>query len=308
MQIKRENIIDKFPWLIENNKKYIISSSYDGVICASFLNHFLNWELVGYYDFESLWISRDSFKYKEEIIWVDLNILPIKGRAIGGHIVAYDNQMPKGFSSSCNPNCLANLSSSDFKLKYPFSTIIFLLWLHNIYVSVRKESKFSILHADDVWLKFQKYTQNCSLWSNTLTDYNWELLFDGIDTKTFEKNIIENLYPYYQKSGFINTDGKIFSKFYNTKSKQLWINPDWDEDLILNLSNYFAETLGWTPFKLPEISKRIDGKKQKVNLSQVKETGLNNFIKKNKIFSYAITSSKTLSYTVFEKMKKNPIQ
>ena len=308
MQIKREEIIKKFPWLMENNKKFIISSNYDGIICASFLNHYLNWKLVGYYDLESLWISEQSLKLKEEIIWVDLNILPVKGRAIGGHIVAYDKQIPNGFSSSCNPNCLVNLSSSDFKLKYPFSTIIFLLWLHNIYVDVKNESKFTILHADDVWLKYQKYNQNCILWSNTLADYDWEQLFEGIISKTFEKNITENFYPMFEKLGFFNSEGKILSKFFNVKSKQLWINPDWDEDLILNLSHYFAETLEWTPFELPKIYKRIDGNKKKINLNKVKEMGLNKFVKKNKIFSYAITSTKTLSYTVFDKMNKNPIQ
>ena len=58
MEIKRKEIIKKFPWLMKKNCQYIISSSYDGLICASFLNHFLNWELVGYYDLESLWVNQ----------------------------------------------------------------------------------------------------------------------------------------------------------------------------------------------------------------------------------------------------------
>ena len=39
----------------------------------------------------------------------------------------------------------------------------------------------------------------------------------------------------------------------------------------------------------------------------LKEKGINDFIKKNKVFSYAITSTKTLSYTIFNKMNQNPI-
>ena len=103
MDIKRTTIIKKFPWLKEKKRQYIISASYEGLICASFLNHFLDWELIGYYDLEKLWISDKARKNKQQIIWVDLNILPIQGRAIGGHIVACDTQVPKGFNSSCNP-------------------------------------------------------------------------------------------------------------------------------------------------------------------------------------------------------------
>ena len=85
------------------NKKFIISADYNGVICASFLSHILDWELVGYYDLESLWVSEENTKNYNDIIWVDLNILPKQGRAIGGHIVSLDGQTPKGFQTSCIP-------------------------------------------------------------------------------------------------------------------------------------------------------------------------------------------------------------
>ena len=85
------------------------------------------------------------------------------------------------------------------------------------------------------------------------------------------------------------------------------INLDWDEDIILKLFDYFGEKLEWTPPKLPQIYKRIDGIRNKAELRNVKEKGINDFIKKNKVFSYAITSTKTLSYTIFNKMNQNPI-
>lgn len=307
MQIKRQDIIKQFPWLVKKNCKYIISSSYDGLMCSSFLNHYLGWELVGYYDLESLWISESAKKNKEDIIWVDLNILPIQGRAIGGHIVSYDNKIPKGFDSSCNPNILAKLSSSDFKYKYPFSTILFLMWLHNKYANDDDESKFLILNADDAWLKYQKYQSNCDLWKKTLSDYNWDFLFNNVDKKTFEKKINQKFYPNFESNYFFNQTGKIKSRYYNIKSRQLWFNPDWDQDIILNLINYFAEKLDWTPPQIPIISNRIDGKRNKITLSKIKDDGLDSFINKNKVFSYAMISNRTMSYTIFNKMKKNPI-
>ena len=307
MEIKRIEIIKLFPWLMKKNCQYIISSSYDGLICASFLNHFLNWELVGYYDFQHLWLSNKAKQSKKQIIWVDLNILPIEGRAIGGHIVGYNNEIPKGFDTSCNPNILVKLSSNDFKYKYPFSTIIFLMWLHNKNCFDTDNAKFAILNADDVWLKYQKYMSNCNLWKKSLTDYDWEHLFNNVEKKTFEKKIAQTYYPFFESQGIFTQSGKLKSKHYNISSKQIWFNPDWDEDIILNLIDYFGRTLEWTPPTLPSIDSRIDGIKNKIELCYIKEKGINHFIKKNKIFSYAITSNKILSYTIFKKMNQNPI-
>ena len=172
MELLRKNIILDYPWLKEKNKYFMISADYDGIICASFLNHFLNWNLIGYYNMETLWLSDDAIKNKSDLIWVDLNILPIKGRTIGGHIVSIDGSIPKGFKTSCNPNLLLNINSKHFKKKFPFSTILFLMWIHNIYPKNKLISKLLLLHADAGWLKFQNYPDNVNKWKKILTDYD----------------------------------------------------------------------------------------------------------------------------------------
>ena len=123
----------------------------------------------------------------------------------------------------------------------------------------------------------------------------------------FEKKIAQTYYPFFESQGIFTQTGKIKSKHYNLSSRQGWYNLDWDEDFVLKLFDYFGEKLEWTPPKVPIISKRIDGIKSKIELRNVKEKGINHFIKKNKVFSYAITSTRTLSYTIFKKMKQNPI-
>ena len=65
MQIKRKNIFKQYKWLKEKNKFFIISADYDGLICASFLHHHLNWKLSGYYDYNSIWLSDDALKNKK---------------------------------------------------------------------------------------------------------------------------------------------------------------------------------------------------------------------------------------------------
>ncbi|SVE56687.1 uncharacterized protein METZ01_LOCUS509541, partial [marine metagenome] len=153
MVFNRNELYTRFPWLMERNHSMIISADYDGLICAAFLHHHLNWKLEGYYDLNNIWISKKALHLKKNLIWVDLNILPRQGRAIGGHIISLSSDVPEGFQSSCNPNILAGITAGELKRKYPFSTLIYLLWLHNIEIKKTLLSRLLVLHSDAAWLK-----------------------------------------------------------------------------------------------------------------------------------------------------------
>ena len=99
MVFKRNELFSRFPWLKERNLPMIISADYDGLICASFLHHYLNWQLVGYYDLNTIWVSENGIREKQDLVWVDLNILPKQGKAIGGHIITISGEIPPGFQS-----------------------------------------------------------------------------------------------------------------------------------------------------------------------------------------------------------------
>ena len=300
-------IFKKYPWLLKKRLPMIVSSNYDGLICASLLHHYLNWELVGYYNHESLWVSDSAIAQKEHIIWVDLNILPRQGKAVGGHIVSVDGFIPKGFETSCNPNILNNLTAHSFHEKFPFSTLIFLMWLHKINFQNNKLARLLILNSDATWLKWQHYNDNCKTWLTKLPEFNWGALFKYVNTKSFDKQIDQLLYPDLFSSHPFKIFGKLTSKFLNIRNKELLINPDWDEDVILRVFKIFSTHLSWNGPPLPHIIKRIDGVKSKCALSEVKSIGLNKFINMHNIFSYAITSPKIFSYTTFGDNKKRVI-
>ena len=40
----------------------IISADYDGLICAAFLHHHLNWIIEGYYDLTNIWVSKKGIQ------------------------------------------------------------------------------------------------------------------------------------------------------------------------------------------------------------------------------------------------------
>jgi len=301
MKLKRNNILKKYNWLTEKNRLFVTSCNYDGIICASFLKHYLNWNLAGFYDYNSIWLSDEAIKNKNDVIWVDLNILSQLGKSIGGHIVAIDRDLPKGFITSCNPNILLNLTHNDFNKKFPFSTLLFLVWLHNIKITDNYLAKLFILHSDNTWMKIQKYSGNIEDWKNILSDYNWDIL-NNIDSLEFEKKIDQYLYPTLIDIGAASKFSKLKSNYLSIRSRESSINPDWDADVILKLFHLFGKSIGWTPPQLPVITRRVDGFKKKINLDKVIDMGISNFIFKYNVFSYAITSFKIISYTVFKKI------
>ena len=67
MVFKRKELFSKFPWLQEKNLPMVISADYDGLICASYLHHHLNWKLEGYYDLNTIWISKNGLKQKKDL-------------------------------------------------------------------------------------------------------------------------------------------------------------------------------------------------------------------------------------------------
>ena len=308
MVFKRNELVTRFPWLMEKNHSMVVSADYDGLICAALLHHHLNWKLEGYYDLSNIWISKKGLLEKKNLIWVDLNILPKQGRAIGGHIISLsDDDVPKGFQSSCNPNIIAGITSNEFKRKFPFSTLIYLLWIHNIEIKKDLLARLLVLHSDATWLKYQNYPENCKMWQKKMDDYNWKWLFQKIDKVTFEQRVDQILYPELKNIGAISGFGKLRSKKLNIQSKQLQFNPDWDEDIILNLFDLFGNELGWTPPELPNITKRFTGKRNKKPLHKIREYGLSEFLLDNSIFSYAISSPRIFNYTSFKKNKKSHI-
>ena len=305
MQINRKNIFKRYKWLKEKKLHFIISADYDGLICASFLNHYLNWKLVGYYDFNSIWLSDKAIVNKNKLIWVDLNILPATGKSLGGQIITLGTETPSGFKSSCNANILCGINEKNFNKKFPFSTLLFLMWLHNIEYKKNDIGKLLILNSDNSWMKIQKYATNVKLWKEALSAYNWDTLFESVDSIDYESKIDQFLYPALINIGATSGYSKLVSKNLKIKSRECKFNPDWDGDVILKLLNLFAQNLKWTPPKIPKIKKRVEGKKFKYPLINVSKIGLEKFVKDNNVFSYAITNPKIFSYTVFENIKND---
>jgi len=225
LKLSPEDVLRDFPWIMEKDRLFIASADYDGLICAVYLHHVLQWRLAGFYDLSTIWISHEGTRNRDKVIWVDLNILPRQGKAIGGQIISIDGELPAGFSSSCNPNILMKLTAGDFQKKYPFSTLLFLFWLHRYLPTLNDLSRMLILNSDASWLKYQNYPENSKRWMTILSEYSWDVLFHRANSARFENNIYSGLYPHLKETGAGLTRGKLSGKFKNRGSCQIQINP-----------------------------------------------------------------------------------
>ena len=118
-----------------------------------------------------------------------------------------------------------------------------------------------VLHSDSTWLKYQKYTKNFSHWISLLDHYDWDALFKNVNSIDFEKKIDQEFYPLMIQMAASSGFSKLKSKHLHIKSREYQFNPDWDEDVILNLFDLFAQYLFWSPPALPSIIRKIKGKK-----------------------------------------------
>ncbi|UCH09671.1 MAG: hypothetical protein JSU61_10675 [Fidelibacterota bacterium] len=295
--MNREAIIQQFPWLKELDRPMIISNDLDGLLAAAFLHHHLGWRIAGYYNCTTLWLSPIALEDKADLIWIDLDICQPAYPAVGHHILTLTHETPEPLRHICNPNLLAGIGAHTFSSKYPFSTILFLLWLHEIDVRRNLLARLLILHADSVWINLQHYYENAHQWQQRLSEYNWKWLFNQVDTEQFECRIQDHLLPRLERLGGMQSTGGNLSRHLRLQGSQLRFNPDWEEDIALGLWDLVGTYLKWSPPTAPGIEHRIEGRRQTAALPSVTDENFPDNLIQDRIFSYAITSRDRINFT-----------
>ena len=304
--LDRGAITSSFPWLLDRDLPMIISTDEDGLLSAAFLHHHLGWRIAGYYDCSTLWLSRLGQGQVKKLVWVDLDIVRHKHRAIGHHILTQGEEANKGLQHVCNPNLLASIGLRQFAHKYPFSTILFLLWIHNIALKKDLMARLMTLHADSTWLNVQRYPENCREWQQRLPDYDWRWLFQQVDSELFEKRIKEKLLPQVQQLGQYAEIGQIRSRHLDIPGGQMKFNPDWDVDAVHGYFRLIGTHLKWSPPPIPEITNVIEGKRSEMKITVSNGANLPAQLQIQGLFSYAFTLRDTLNFTELDwRMEEN---
>lgn len=171
-------------------RKCIINTDLDGLLSGMILQHFLDWEIVGYSSCcgkpdDELWFVKPNVNIKE-CVFVDLPVCGHDYSVIDQHFVSYDMSFVDDYmkdNNKLNPNVLrkrvfkSNKGKCEYTSKYPFGTVHFILalleWLGIIDKTYtinlnKKIDKFDVadllLRADRVIGNTNQYTDNCYDW------------------------------------------------------------------------------------------------------------------------------------------------
>ncbi len=167
--INYKEIVGRFPWITERDRNCILSPDSDGFLCGLAMSHYLNWNIVGFYD-GKIMLLQDGIDYRD-CTFLDMEINRPGVSSMGNHLVEYSYRIElpeRNFDQCIQPNILRGFDGrTAFQRKYPFGTIHLLLSILGGADIVRDlpDSAISpLLFADGVGNNLFGYPENCLDW------------------------------------------------------------------------------------------------------------------------------------------------
>jgi hypothetical protein len=311
-KISFKNIVQKFPWIVARNNKCILSPDSDGFLCGLLMSHFLDWEIVGYYDGKVM-ATKDGTNIND-VIFLDMEIYRQGIKSVGHHMVLNNkNTIPNNWSNYDNciqPNNILNYDArTNFRTKYPFGTIHFLLpVIKYIYpqLTVKNTAISSLLYTDGTFKNIFNYPENSLEWLSFLDAMEKENPLHKIfyDNDYSISSLMADLKDYF---AFLNTLGTRADKLKisNTRGVPENLISDGSKFYISNQEKeknikflkFLSNRTGWN-FK--ESHWCYDNLKVYIFTKQITDR-INNTIFTgitSSAFSWAITGTTTIEYTV----------
>lgn len=322
-QIDYEELIKKYPWIVEKNQKCILSPDSDGLLCGLFMSHYLNWEIVGFYD-GKLMILKDGIK-TEDCIFLDIEVFKKNIRSMGHHMLLFNKKrIPDNwdkFDNCIQPNNLRlHDGYSTFRLKYPLATIHMLIGIvsQRLKLTIPESAICALFFTDGTFNVLFSYPENVLNWLHYLRadeeinplkfifeneKYSVHTLMLAMDDFFRQRDDISVPKERGDRLKISNKDSSPFNIEQDTNNPSLKkINDDARNRVIefikilskLTTWEFNKSNWNWDKFNLFRFSKS-DFKADKKNLTN---TNYDEFIKKDNLLSWAMTSGMNIEYTI----------
>jgi len=312
-----DRVIEKFPWIIKENQKCILSPDSDGLLCGLFMSNVLNWEIVGFYDTKVLTLKKgEDIK---ECIFLDVDIFRNYIKSLGHHMVLYNKKhKPQNwlnFSNCIQPNIMRNYDAkTSFNLKYPLGAIHLILGIigHNRSIEIKKTAICPLLYTDGTFKNLFNYPDNCLSWLNFLCaeETNSPLNTIFFNDHYTTSSLMIALKDFFEKLRTINDGSRGGDKIKISNSNGEPINLEKQPDNYFCLSdslkenakkflNILGELTGWN--FIPHnwtFDNFLIYKFSKGNIKPGERT-FNELMEKNPL-SWAMTSTLAIEYTLEE--------
>jgi hypothetical protein len=170
-----DEVITKYPWIVEENKQCILSPDSDGLLCGLLMSKYLNWKVIGYYDGKVMLLKDGNSVYNNDTVFLDMEIYRKEVKSVGHHMLLLNKRHKPGswdnYDNCLNPNNLRGYDGkNEFRLKYPLATIHLLLGIlgHQNEIEIRKEAIAPLFFVDGTFKVLYSYPENVLNWLNYL--------------------------------------------------------------------------------------------------------------------------------------------
>ncbi len=178
-----EQVRSEFGHIFARGRRCVISTDIDGVFSAVLMSHVFDWQVVGFYTLDNLFIDRrlssddaghpESALAESNVVFVDHDIYRSNLDSVGHHVLQWSDDTPipqhKDGRATLNPNLLRGITFRDFNRKYPFGTFHFLLacasaWGELDGFEPGEETTALLLHIDSSFVNAINYQDNALDW------------------------------------------------------------------------------------------------------------------------------------------------
>ena len=298
--LSRKRLLRQFPWAAEHDQKMVIAANLDGLLSAALLHHHFGWRIVGYYDDEELWLAEEESRL-DDLIWVAIPACRQEFRSISTAVMTTDSQVPDSLAGCCNPNLVAGIGAEAFDLRYPFSTLLFLLWLHNVPVRKNLVARLLALAAADSWMVYQQNQARCRSWFDRLPGMDWKWLFQRVDSALFEQRLRDKLIAPLERLVGAMISSASLGRHLGVPNPQVIFNPDWDDDIALHITAFAGTYLKWSPPPLPAVASRGRGELLRIATDRQEILSIPDDLPAGGVLSCAFSSNDTVKFTAFTK-------
>ena len=118
-EINYSQILKDYPWIAKKNQKCILSPDSDGLLCGLFMSHYLNWEIIGFYD-GKVCLLKDGFSaFDDNVCFLDIEIFRTGVKSMGHHMLAIYNseineKWKSNFKDCIQPNLMRGYDKNNF--------------------------------------------------------------------------------------------------------------------------------------------------------------------------------------------------
>lgn len=170
-QIDYKKILDDNPWIARKNQKCILSPDSDGLLCGLFMSHYLNWEIVGFYDGKVCLLKDGVSAFDDDVCFLDIEIYREGVKSMGHHMLSIYNSVKSvewndRFKNCIQPNLMRGYDKNSFRLKYPLATIHLLIGILESEIDIKVENSaiFPLLFVDGTFNVMFSYPENVMNW------------------------------------------------------------------------------------------------------------------------------------------------